>query len=194
MNDNLIKIKNMSKALENGIAYLTENRKTQGLALRITIGENILAPLLKKHTKYGIYSAKRGESEVLEVMKELQVYPPDTTVTVGNLSGGNQQKVLLGKWVATKPQVLILDEPTRGVDVGAKMVIHDAIRRLADEGSAVIVISSDLPELVALSHRVKIMKEGKFIGELVKEDLTEESVLLAANGEGDKLRGNIYAN
>jgi ribose transport system ATP-binding protein len=188
------KIRSMSEALANGIAYLTENRKTQGLALRISIGENILSPLLKKHTKNGIYSAKRGESDVLAVMKELQVYPPDPTVTVGNLSGGNQQKVLLGKWVATKPQVLILDEPTRGVDVGAKMVIHDTIRRLAGEGNAVIVISSDLPELVALSDRVKIMKEGKFIGELIKGDLSEESVLLAANGEGDKLSGNIYAS
>jgi len=189
-----VRIKNMSQALEHGVAYLTENRKEEGLALRITIGENILAPLLKKHTKNGIYSAKSGASEVLEVMKELKVYPPDPTVTVGNLSGGNQQKVLLGKWVATKPQILILDEPTRGVDVGAKMVIHDTIRRLASEGNAVILISSDLPELVALSDRVKIMKEGRFIGELIKEDLSEETILLAANGEGDKLSEDIYAS
>lgn len=189
-----VKNRNMSEALENGIAYLTENRKIEGLALRISIEENILAPLLKKHTKHGIYSAKNGKSEVLEVMNRLQVYPPDPSVTVGNLSGGNQQKVLLGKWVATKSRILILDEPTRGVDVGAKAIIHETIRKLAQEGNAVIVISSDLPELVALSHRVKVMKDGRFIGELAKEDLTEESVLLAANGEGDKLSANIYAS
>jgi ABC-type sugar transport system ATPase subunit len=101
-----------------------------------------------------------------------------------NLSGGNQQKVLLAKWLATDPQVLILDEPTRGVDVGAKVVIHRAIAEAADQGRSVILISSDLPELVGLSDRIVIMQRGRLIGELDKSAATEASVLLAANGEG----------
>ena len=102
----------------------------------------------------------------------------------GTLSGGNQQKVLLAKWLATDPQVLILDEPTRGVDVGAKVVIHRAISEAADQGRSIILISSDLPELVGLSDRIVIMRRGHIIGQLGKADATEASVLLAANGEG----------
>jgi ABC-type sugar transport system ATPase subunit len=102
---------------------------------------------------------------------------------VGNLSGGNQQKVLLAKWLAGKPKVLILDEPTRGVDIGAKMIIHEAVEHLAEGGNTVVLISSDLPELVGLSDRVMIMRKGRFVKEMGYEQCTEEAVLLAANGE-----------
>jgi ABC-type sugar transport system ATPase subunit len=102
---------------------------------------------------------------------------------VSNLSGGNQQKVLLGKWLASEPALLILDEPTRGVDVGAKEVLHDAIMELSKAGMAIILISSDLPELVGLSNRVLVIREGRLIKEMPREACTEESVLLAANGE-----------
>jgi ABC-type sugar transport system ATPase subunit len=102
---------------------------------------------------------------------------------MNNLSGGNQQKVLLAKWMAIEPRVLILDEPTRGVDIGAKSIIHESIERLAKAGHTIILISSDLPELVALSSRILIMRQGRFIKEMQKEDSTEERVLLAANGE-----------
>ena len=119
-----------------------------------------------------------------ELLDELAVYPPDPARTVGNLSGGNQQKVLLAKWMACAPKVLILDEPTRGVDIGAKRVIHGAIARLADRGHTVILISSDLPELVALADRVLVMRQGHLARELAKAECTEESVLLAANGAG----------
>ena len=102
---------------------------------------------------------------------------------MSNLSGGNQQKVLLGKWLASEPAVLILDEPTRGVDVGAKEVIHDAIMELSKAGMAIILISSDLPELVGLSNRVLVIREGRLIKEMPRAACTEESVLLAANGE-----------
>ena len=115
---------------------------------------------------------------------ELSIYPPDPGRTVGNLSGGNQQKVLLAKWLASEPKVLILDEPTRGVDIGAKMTIHSSIEKLAREGVAMILISSDLPELVGLSDRVMIMRKGHFTREMGFEECTEESLLLAANGEG----------
>ena len=114
---------------------------------------------------------------------ELSIYPPDPSRTVGNLSGGNQQKVLLAKWLASEPKVLILDEPTRGVDIGAKMTIHASIEKLAREGCTVLLISSDLPELVGLCDRVMIMRKGHFIREMQYSECSEESLLLAANGD-----------
>jgi ABC-type sugar transport system ATPase subunit len=175
----------MSKILDYGISYLPENRKTQGLALRLTVGDNILSVLIPRHTKYFVYSKERGKNVLDRLISELQIYPPDPARTMGNLSGGNQQKVLLAKWLATEPQVLILDEPTRGVDIGAKMVIHRAIEKLAAQGNAVVLVSSDLPEMVALSDRVMIMRQGHMTGEMQKGDFSEESILLAANVEGE---------
>lgn len=176
--------KSMSKALKYGIAYLTENRKTQGLALRISMGENALSALIPKHTKFFIYSKHRGTKILTETIKELQIYPPDPSRMVNNLSGGNQQKVLMAKWLATQPKVFIIDEPTRGVDIGAKMIIHKAVQKLADQGNAVILISSDLPELTGLSNRIMVMQRGYFIGEMREGEFNEEAALLAANGEG----------
>ncbi len=177
-------LKNMGQAVANGIIYLTENRNIEGLALRLDVKENILAGLIPELIKKGIYQEGEGIDKVNELIEELSIYPPDPSRIVGNLSGGNQQKVLLAKWMACEPRVMILDEPTRGVDIGAKMTIHQSIERLSGEGNTVILISSDLPELVSLSSRVLIMRKGKIIKEMAKEECTEESVLLAANGEG----------
>ncbi|MHB1484176.1 MAG: sugar ABC transporter ATP-binding protein [Saccharofermentanales bacterium] len=179
-----VKYKSMSNALKHGIAYLTENRKTQGLALRISMGENVLSALIPRHTKYFIYSKNRGKNVLESKIKELQIYPADPARMVNNLSGGNQQKVLMAKWLATEPKIFIIDEPTRGVDIGAKQIIHQAVERLADLGNAVILISSDLPELVGLSNRIMVMRRGYFIGEMQDGEFNEESALLAANGEG----------
>ena len=176
--------KTMSQALTEGIAYLTENRKTEGLALRLDVKENILAGIVPELAKNGIYSEKAGMGKVLELIEELVIYPPDPERISGNLSGGNQQKVLLAKWLAMDPKVLILDEPTRGVDIGAKMTIHESIKKLAAGGTTILLISSDLPELVSLSNRVVIMRQGHLIHEMDHSECTEESVLLAANGEG----------
>ncbi|QGP93239.1 Galactose/methyl galactoside import ATP-binding protein MglA [Neomoorella glycerini] len=180
-----IKVKNMARALQYGIAYLTEDRKTQGLALRLTLEENLLAPLIPRHCKGFIYQKQLGTGIVKRLIDDLHISPPDPSRIVGNLSGGNQQKVLLGKWLATGPRVLILDEPTRGVDVGAKLTIHTAIEKLAAQGVAVILISSDLPELVRLSDRVLIMRKGRLLGEIPGKSCTEEAVLLAINSEGE---------
>lgn len=122
-----------------------------------------------------------------EMIKQLEIMPTDETAQVSNLSGGNQQKILLAKWLAIKPKVLILDEPTRGVDVGAKNIIHETVIELARQsGTTILLISSDLPELVRLSDRCVVIKDGELIGEMQKEDLTEENVLLRANGESIK--------
>jgi ribose transport system ATP-binding protein len=127
---------------------------------------------------------RSGDGILGELYEGLNIVPRDKNLTASNLSGGNQQKVLLAKWMATKPKVLILDEPTRGVDVGAKKLIHETIEKLAAEGISVLLISSDLPEIVSLADRIIVMKQGHLIGELTREDGFDESkVLLAANGE-----------
>jgi ribose transport system ATP-binding protein len=173
----------MADYLARGIAYLTEDRKSEGLAIRLPVDDNILSSIIPRLRKGITYNKQAGSARVDRLIKDLSVYPADPGRTVGNLSGGNQQKVLLAKWLAGDPKVLILDEPTRGVDIGAKMIIHEAVERLAGAGNTVILISSDLPELVGLSDRVMIMRQGHFIKELPYEQCTEESVLLAANGE-----------
>jgi ribose transport system ATP-binding protein len=174
----------MSDAIARGIAYLPEDRKSEGLALRLTVRENALAAVIPRHTTRGFYSASRGAAVMRQLAEDLQIYPPDPAVQAQNLSGGNQQKVLLAKWLAADPQVLILDEPTRGVDIGAKVTIHRVVERLAARGHAIILISSDLPELVTLSDRILIMRQGHIIRELRHGEFNEEAVLLAANGGG----------
>ncbi|MCE5255551.1 MAG: sugar ABC transporter ATP-binding protein [Spirochaetaceae bacterium] len=181
-----VKSHSMASRVEQGIAYLTEDRKTEGLAFRLPVDDNIMSPIIHRYSKFSVYSKRKGMPAVNSLINELAIYPPDPTRVVGNLSGGNQQKVLLAKWLASSPKVLILDEPTRGVDIGAKTTIHKTIGNLAKDGTSIILISSDLPELVSLSDRVMVMVNGKFTREMKYEECTEESVLLAANGEGGK--------
>lgn len=175
---------NMDEALQQGIAYLTENRKTEGLALRLSVEDNILAPLIPKFCKNIWYQKRGGSNVVMELIDHLNIQPPVPSKSMAELSGGNQQKVLLAKWLAIEPKLLILDEPTRGVDVGAKITIHKAIENLAAQGISIILISSDLPELVRLSDRTLVMRKGRLLGEMDSSSCTEESVLLAMNAEG----------
>ncbi len=157
-----------------GLVYLSEDRKEDGLFLRLSVQLNLLAALRRPGADGNV---------VGRYLDELGIAAASPLVDVGTLSGGNQQKVLLGKWLATEPRVLILDEPTRGVDVGAKRKIHEAVMALADRGAAILLVSSDLPELVGLSDRAVIMRNGHLIGEMCKQDLSEEALLLAANGQ-----------
>ncbi|MGA2499367.1 MAG: sugar ABC transporter ATP-binding protein [Tepidisphaeraceae bacterium] len=173
-----------SQAINDGLAYLTEDRKREGLALRLTMAENLLSAIIPRFCRMGFFrGSSRGRDVQRQYISALQIHPPQSEREVAALSGGNQQKVLLAKWLATDPQVLILDEPTRGVDVGAKAIIHRAIAAAADRGKSVLLVSSDLPELVGLSDRILIMRQGGLIGQLSGETCTEESVLLAANGQ-----------
>jgi ribose transport system ATP-binding protein len=165
-----------------GVAYLTEDRKKDGLALRLSVRDNLRAASISRLARAGWYSPSSGWSAMRGLMERLQVSPPIASMPAGSLSGGNQQKVLLAKWLANSPKVLILDEPTRGVDVGAKVLIHRAVAQAADQGAAVVLISSDLPELVGLSDRIVILRGGRLIGQLAAGDRTEDAVLLAANG------------
>lgn len=182
-----VHFKSMHEAIDAGIGYLTESRKTDGLALAQSVADNAMAAIIYRRAKGGVYNPKSKANRQLvdELIEQLVVYPAEPDRPVMNLSGGNQQKVLLTKWLAMKPKVLILDEPTRGVDVGAKEVIHNAVRELAASGSAVILISSDLPEMVGLADRAVVLRNGHIIGEVGREDMSEQSLLLAANGEGE---------
>jgi ribose transport system ATP-binding protein len=179
-----LELGNYPKAVAKGLVYLSENRKEEGLFLRLPVSTNLLASRLPFLSKGGIYCPGMAPSLVERFIEELDIVAASGEVDAGTLSGGNQQKVLLGKCLATEPEVLILDEPSRGVDVNAKRRIHRAVMRLADQGKSVLLISSDLPELVGLSDRALVMRNGHIIGEMGKDALSEESVLLAANGQG----------
>lgn len=174
---------NYPRNVGRGIVYLTEDRKGDGLFLRLPVKANLLASILPLHTRAGFYRAGMDAPVVERFLKELGVAAASPEVDAGTLSGGNQQKVLLGKCLAPAPRVLVLDEPTRGVDVKAKRGIHEAVARLAAGGAAVLLISSDLPELARLSDRALVMRKGRILGEIPKQALTEEALLLAANGQ-----------
>lgn len=179
-----IQIKSMSQMLDNGLAYLSENRKTEGLALRLSNRQNILSTIIGRLSHNFFYIPRKGEPIIKDLYKRLTIYPHDPEIGTSNLSGGNQQKILLAKWLSTKPKVMILDEPTRGVDVGAKKLIHETIVKLAEEGMAVLLLSSDLPELVALSDRISVLEKGHVVGDMTKDDgFDENKILLAANGD-----------
>jgi len=174
------------ESVRRGLFYLSEDRKSDGLFLRLPVQQNLVSVLIPWNTTLGIYSSRNDARVARDMIRQLEIVTASALTDAGTLSGGNQQKVLLGKWLAGRPRVLVLDEPTRGVDVSAKMKIHDAVMEVADQGNTVILISSDLPELVGLSDRVVVMRNGHLIGEMRKEQLSEESVLLAANGQMER--------
>ncbi len=179
---------NYPKAVQKGLAYLSEDRKVDGLFLRLSVTQNLLAALLPAHSRGGVYFSRNDAAIARRYTDELGIVAASMETDVGTLSGGNQQKALLGKWLATQPRVLILDEPSRGVDVKAKRSIHEAIIALANQGTAILLVSSDLPELVGLSDRALVMQNGHLIGEMNKSELSEEAALLAANGQGAMAR------
>jgi ABC-type sugar transport system ATPase subunit len=172
---------NYREAMQYGLAYLSEDRKLEGLALELELDLNMLIAL---NTQNDALIPTQATSKVFhQQAKELQLHPSNPEAVAKQLSGGNQQKVLLGKWLAIRPEVLILDEPTRGVDIGAKQLIHEAIDRLATSGTSVLLISSDLPEMVALADRVIVLRKGHLVQEIKRGDFTENTLLLAMNGE-----------
>lgn len=172
-----LNLKNVRDAIDNGISYVTEDRKTAGLILMQDIKMNISLANLNK-ISYKQFVNEHKESEVAEdYRKRLNIKSSSIMQNTGNLSGGNQQKVVLSKWIFTDPEVLILDEPTRGIDVGAKYEIYTIINRLADAGKSIIFISSELPEILGVCDRVYVMNEGKIVGELSREEASQESIM-----------------
>lgn len=169
-------------AIRRGIAYVPEDRKEVGLCLERPIRENISLASLEMFTKYGFLDLKSEREGTRDISRQLKTKAHSLDVNVNTLSGGNQQKVVLGKWLIRPLKVLILDEPTRGIDVGAKSEIHKLMGKFAAKGMAIIMISSELPEILGMSDRILVMHEGKFKGELSREEATQESVMTLATG------------
>ena len=167
----------VSKAIDNGIAYVTEDRKGTGLVLPETIQDNIVLVSLPKLANKGVRNKEQELSATLEQIKALNVKCSSHTQKVVNLSGGNQQKVVLAKWILSKPDVLILDEPTRGIDVGAKREIYCIMNDLVAQGKSVIFISSEMPELLGMCDRIYVVHDGRLVGELQKEEFSQENVM-----------------
>jgi rhamnose transport system ATP-binding protein len=167
-------------SLDRGLGLVPEDRQHEGLVLPMTVRENLSLAILRRLTRVGLVSRMSERNVVAGLMAELQIKAPNQDVAAVTLSGGNQQKLVLGKWLAARPRVLILDEPTRGVDVGAKVQVHQLIRRLAAEGTATLVISSELPELLSICDRVVVMREGRISGEVDGKSATQEQILQLA--------------
>ncbi|MGE3873436.1 MAG: sugar ABC transporter ATP-binding protein [Parvibaculaceae bacterium] len=181
-----VAITSPAKARALGLAFVPEDRKLKGLVLADTISDNIALPSFARLARFGIRRVSREESAATRQIRNLAIACLSPAQASSTLSGGNQQKIVLGKWLETRPRVLLLDEPTRGIDVGAKQEIHDLIIALAEEGLAVVVVSSELPELLHLSDRILVMSEGRPQGIVSRAQASEEAIMhLAARGHRD---------
>jgi ABC-type sugar transport system ATPase subunit len=177
-----VRIRVPMDAIEAGLGYLPEDRKMQGLFLQKAITTNISAANIGSISKNGFIQDNNERNLAQEYVRQLNIRTPSIDQFARNLSGGNQQKVVIAKWLSVKPKVLIVDEPTRGVDVGAKIEIYNLLRKLAAEGVAVVMISSELPEILGMSDRIIVIREGHLAGELDREAATEETIMAMATG------------
>ena len=186
----LARIRSPEQALQLGIAYATEDRLRVGLTMPMSIATNITLPMLRKYlSALGLVKRSAEEATAEQFRQRLSIRTPSVYTPVSQLSGGNQQKVMLSKWLNTRPQVLILDEPTRGIDVGAKAEVHHIINDLAAQGLGIILISSDMPEIMAMSDRILVMREGKQMGIFSRAEASQEKVLTAAMGQSSEPKG-----
>ncbi|CDZ29088.1 sugar ABC transporter ATP-binding protein [Neorhizobium galegae] len=182
LNGTPIKIGSPTDAIRHGIAMVSEDRTAEGLVLCRSVGENISLANLKKFAAGLFISKRQEETAAKRMIKLLQIKTPSTEMIAENLSGGNQQKIVLAKWLLGDLKVLILDEPTRGIDVGSKSEIHKLMTEFARQGLAILMISSELPEVLGMSDRVMVMSEGRVAGELTRSEATQESVMRLATG------------
>lgn len=177
LNGKEIELPNVKSAISHKIAYVTEDRKGNGLILSQTITQNTVSARPEKVSKNGIYNFDECRRVAQDSAKEMRTKCATVDEAVGNLSGGNMQKVLLGKWLFADPDILILDEPTRGIDVGAKYEIYCIINRMVAEGKSVILISSEMPEVLGMSDRIYVMNEGRMIAEMNAKDASQEKIM-----------------
>ncbi|HXG66820.1 MAG TPA: sugar ABC transporter ATP-binding protein [Blastocatellia bacterium] len=180
-----LRIGSPQDAIQRGVYLVPEDRRTAGLITDITIRENVTLPALDRYAPAGLISSDKERRSAEEMCGRLNVKTPSVEVKAANLSGGNQQKVVLAKWLALEPKVLIFDEPTRGIDVGAKAEIYELMRKLAESGVAIIMISSDMEEVLHISDRVAVMHEGRVTGVLERDECTEENIMRLAVGGRD---------
>ena len=173
-----LNLNNEKQAIDAGLAYVTEDRKTNGLILDDNLVVNTsLAKLSKVYGAFGIINKEKEHKVADDYVDAMKTKVSSVNQNVGSLSGGNQQKVLLSKWMFTDPQVLFLDEPTRGIDVGAKYEIYQIMNDMLEEGKGIVMISSELPELIGMCDRIYVMHEGKIVGEFSADEVTQEKVM-----------------
>ena len=186
MHGKKVTLKKPADAVKNGIAYLSEDRKKDGLMLDLEVDTNVLAASLDSCATAGIINDKRCTEVVEQKIKELAIKTPSARQIVKFLSGGNQQKVLISRWLCRHPQVIIFDEPTRGIDVGAKYEVYSLMNKVAESGAAIIMISSEMPEILGMSDRIIVMCEGAITGETSGKEATQELILrMASNLENE---------
>ena len=173
-----------SDAIARGIAYLPEDRRHHGVVLEMPVSENITLAALPKLSRFGALDFRAERELAIEYIRRLDVKTSSILAPVASLSGGNQQKVALSRWLVTKPSVLLLDEPTQGIDVGAKAEIHTLIGELAAQGAAIVMISSELPEILGMSDRIAVMHGGTIVDTLLGTEATQERILARALGDG----------
>lgn len=183
LNGKNVRISSPQDAIKHGIGLIPEDRKRHGVLLKSSIKNNITLSSLARVSKFGYINRKKENRKLLELKDSLKIKTPSLEQLVKNLSGGNQQKVVLAKWLATNCDILIFDEPTRGIDVGAKQEIYKLMRQLAESGKALIMISSEMPELLGMSDRIIVMHEGDIVGELDRNEATQELILDMASRE-----------
>ncbi|MDW7755323.1 MAG: sugar ABC transporter ATP-binding protein [Brevefilum sp.] len=182
-----IEIQHPHDAIKQGIAYLTEDRKSQGLFLDMDVSDNIIAPIMKRFSgKFGFLDRRLVEDHALKQLDDYNVSVSSLMQKVRNLSGGNQQKCMIAMWMGVQPKVVIFDEPTRGVDVGARFEIYNKLRLLTSEGIGIILISSELPELIGLCDRILVMHHGRITGGVLQEEFSEELIMTYATGIGNQ--------
>jgi len=167
-------------AIAAGLAFVTEDRKTQSLIMRLSVRHNVTLAALRRFTRFNVVRRRAEDAAVRRSIADLRIKAPGPSALVDTLSGGNQQKVALAKCLLTHPRVLLLDEPTRGIDVGAKAEIYALIGRLAGDGAAIVMASSELPELLAMCDRILVLSEGRVTAELAGADATQERIMAAA--------------
>jgi simple sugar transport system ATP-binding protein/ribose transport system ATP-binding protein len=179
INGRHVRIESPADAIRAGIVLLPESRKLQGLIMRLEVGHNVTLPHLGTLSRATLIRGRQEHRETRDLLADLDVRPPEPRVKLTSLSGGNQQKVLFAKWLFRRPRILIADEPTCGVDVGAKQAIYGLLNSLAEQGMGVLLISSEIEEVLGLAHRVYAMRQGRFVAELAGSSLTEDAVMRA---------------
>jgi len=184
-NGETVTLSSYTSAVRNGVGYVPEERRTDGLALIMSVSDNIRLPNRQQLSRFG-FKASRMITEFAQALADkVGLRPPEIQREAGQYSGGNQQKIVVAKWLGRKPDFMVLDEPTRGVDVGAKTEIHRFVKEMADNGTAVLVVSSDLPELLELSDVIHVMRDGRITGTLTRDEASEQSVMSLAAGEAE---------
>jgi len=178
-----VRLRSPRDAIRLGIGLVPEDRKAQGLFLKQSVRYNAAAGLLQRLSRFSFINFRAINQIVRELVERLRVRTPSLNQQVRNLSGGNQQKVIIARWLTLNPKVLIMDEPTRGVDVGAKAEIHALMNELAAQGMAILMISSELPEVLGVSDRILVMREGRLVAELSREEASQDRIMQAATGQ-----------